>query len=170
MVEIVLDPTDTLYHTAEYATSLKQLESSIEALNTSSTGKNSTSELNLDMELYRLAALAYLERGSTNFSGPSAKLNRWIDYAFKIMATMETGHQPFIIFIFGCEARSDERRIFILDLFQKAESVKRRNLNVVHRMVQAVWLQDDLGTGHEVNYLAKLRAVFSSMDIVPSLA
>lgn len=149
---------------------MKQLESRIELFHNSPNSESTPDGLDTLLKLYKLAALVYLERASTNLSGSSEKLDRWIDDAFSIMESMEICHQPFIIFLFGCEAHSDERRIFILELIQRTRDTMRRSLTAVHRMIQAVWLQGDLSTDREVGYLAKLKVVFGSSSIVPSLA
>jgi hypothetical protein len=120
------------------------------------------------LELYQLAALIYLERVSRGFSGQSTELNRYAERAFTILSGMGTCELPFPLFIFGCEAQSDDRRTVLLDMLQQSAPV--RSLEGVAQMLQAIWAQDDLETEHELDYLMKLDIVLSSNFIFPAFA
>lgn len=123
------------------------------------------------LELFRLAGLVYLARTSRNFSGQSPKLNQWTEEAFSILTDLKTCQYPFPLFIFGCEAKSDDRRMAILDLFAKTEKAPHlRNLQGVKGLIQSVWVQVDLQIDEEVEYIRKLNFVLSSSDAMPSFA
>lgn len=121
------------------------------------------------LELFRLAGLVYLERASRNFSGQSTKLEQWTDEAFSIFTKLDACQYPFPLFIFGCEARTDDRRMAILDLIAKTEQDPHvRNVQEVRSLIQSVWIQGDLEVDGEVEYIRKLNLVLSSRDVVPS--
>lgn len=122
-----------------------------------------------EIELFRLAALVYLERASKNFSGQSKKLQCWTDEACSILAELGSCRHPFPLFIFGCEGRTDERRLAILHLIAATEQDPHvRNLREVKALIQSVWTQDDLAVDGQVEYIRKLNLVISSKDDIPS--
>lgn len=172
MVESIQDPSASSYHSAGYADSLNLLENKLETLQSPEfTGAGAVDTPADLVELYRLAALIYLERASTRSSGPSVKVQRWLQKAYVILEKQEIHHIPFPLLVLGIESRNDERRKLFLKLVRQAAvrsgSVAMEN---VHRMLQSVWLQDDLETERVLDYRLKLRAVFSSSEILPSLA
>ncbi|VUC37314.1 unnamed protein product [Clonostachys rosea] len=172
VVESIQDPSASSYHSSTYVESLQLLENRLESLQLPvfiETGPVGTpADL---IELYRLAALIYLERASTRSSGPSAKVQKWYQKAYPILEKQEIYHSPLPLLILGIEASNDEQRKLFLKLVRQAAvrsgSVAMEN---VHRMLQSVWLQDDLETERVLDYRLKLRAVFSSSEILPSLA
>uniref|UniRef100_A0A8H7K9V2 Zn(2)-C6 fungal-type domain-containing protein n=1 Tax=Bionectria ochroleuca TaxID=29856 RepID=A0A8H7K9V2_BIOOC len=172
VVESIQEPSASSYHSAGYADSLKLLENRLETLQSSHSTGAGTADIPADLvELYRLAALIYLERASTRSSGPSVKVQRWFQKAYAILEKQEVYHIPFPLLVLGIESRNDEQRRLFLKLVRQAAvrsgSVAMEN---VHRMIQSVWLQDDLETERVLDYRLKLRAVFSSSEILPSLA
>jgi hypothetical protein len=117
-----------------------------------------------------LATLVYLERQSNNFSGRSEEIDAWTDRAFALFTRLSGFDQPFPLFIFGCEARTDEQRMNILELISRTEQVPMsKNLQSVTQIILSVWVQDDLADG-ALDYFSKLDAIFSSMEIIPSFA
>jgi Fungal specific transcription factor domain len=133
----------------------------------SQAGENVTE---ITLELYRLAGLVYLSRVSERFSGQSLDIELWTDKAFSFMAQLSAIDQPLPLFILGCEARSEDQRTIVLDLISRSEQVPfSRSLKEVTGIIQSVWVQDDLAE-ETLDYKDKLDAIFSSMDVVPSLA
>jgi hypothetical protein len=122
------------------------------------------------LELYRLAALIYLERQSTNFSGQSAEIELWTDKGILILSQLSGIDQPFPLFVLGCEARTDEQRDIILDLILRTGFGKRsRNLQQVSNIIKSIWVQDDLAD-HTLDYRDKLESIFYSTNVIPSFA
>ncbi|KAI6779242.1 uncharacterized protein J7T54_007769 [Emericellopsis cladophorae] len=123
------------------------------------------------MELYRLAALIYLERASRNFSGSSPKLATWAGAAFAMLATMGVLKYNFPVFIIACEARTDKQRIVILDCLEKTQaSQPTAGTAMVKDMIQRAWAMDDLDPAGDVDYMEKLDVVVSGWDSMPSFA
>ncbi|CAH0051827.1 unnamed protein product [Clonostachys solani] len=172
VVESIQDPSASCYHSASHTDSLRLLENRLESLQSSFSAWTGTVDTPVDLvELYRLAALIYLERASMRSSGPSVKIQKWFQKAYAILEKQEIYHSPFPLLVLGIESRNDEQRKLFLKLVRQAAvtsgSVAMKN---VHRMLQSVWLQDDLETERVLDYRLKLRAVFSSSEILPSLA
>lgn len=171
VINTVLEPSDPRYHSEAYVASVRRLETRLESFQSFHGTDDAVTASDTVTELYRLAILVYLERASINYSGVSAKLNTWLEKSFNILGSLDTLRHPFPLLIYGCEARSDDRRVLILDLVTRSSSnTDPQQLEPVHRILQAIWLQDDLETNHELDYQAKLNAIFSSSEIVPSLA
>ncbi|KAI0127358.1 fungal-specific transcription factor domain-containing protein [Xylariales sp. AK1849] len=174
LFDTIVKTTNLTYHSPEYAESLRNLESRI--LNVSTDVGTTDEHEHMDasreiVELYKLAALIYLERVSKNFSGRSDKIDSYVERAFEILGKSPIWNLPLPLFLFGCEARTDERRWVIMEIIeQTAKSPSSRSLEGVRRMVQAVWVQDDLETNNELDYVTKLDAVVTSNAIIPTFA
>jgi hypothetical protein len=173
----LLKPSNPAYHTPEYSLLLRHLEERIQNVQPSLGMDNTPGSTDamesyaVNVELYKLAALIYLERVSNNFSGQSEKIDRYVARAFEILAGMTTCDLPFPLLVFGCEARTDDRRMAILDVIEETTAVSRsRSLGGVQRMVQAIWVQDDLQTENELDYVMKLDTVITSNIIMPPFA
>jgi hypothetical protein len=173
----VLKPTDPNYHSTRHAQSIIGLKERIQAVQPTLDLGNvvepvvSTEAHVHSVELYKLTALVYLERVSQNFSGLSEQINAYVAKAFEILAEMKTCDLPIPLFIFGCEARTEESRMTILDLLEEPENVTHsRSLEGVRRMVQAIWVQDDLEIENELDYVMKLDTVITSNYIIPPFA
>jgi hypothetical protein len=120
-------------------------------------------------ELYRLAALIYLERvarGGSKFSPIAEKL---ADDAFSILSNLDWCERPWPLFIIACEAQTDQRRTLILDLMNKTKEVRNYgNLEPTKFLIQSAWIQDDLYREPELLCLAKYNAVMSAFEGLPS--
>lgn len=171
VIESVQNPSGSEYYTNSNAGSLQRLEDKLESFQSYSTtesGHDASADIT---ELYRLASLIYLERAFTNSSGPSAKVQRWLDKAYHILEKQNICQHPFLLLILGIESHNDAQRKLVLNLIHQAD-VGSRTLAMenAHRMLQAVWLQDDLETERVLDYRVKLKAVLSVSEILPSLA
>ncbi|KFY00747.1 hypothetical protein O988_03109 [Pseudogymnoascus sp. VKM F-3808] len=162
------------YHNAEYRKYLDGLELRLtESISLPSPDIGAaTREVNEEMspvlELFRISALVYLERASRNFSGQSTKLDQWVEDSFSILTNLNTCQHPFPLFILGCEARTDSRRIAVLDLIAKTEEhLYVRDLQEVRELIQSMWVQEDLDVNGEVGFIEKLNLVLSSSGVVP---
>jgi hypothetical protein len=169
-----LDSSNSKYHSSDYRSYIKQLKYDFETLEEFPTKDidnisiQETTNKSI-LELYRLGGLLYLNRISDNFSGQSSDIDIWTDKAFLLLERLNSINQPFPLFIFGCEAKSERKRGIILDLIWRSEEIPfARSLKQVSEMIQLVWVQDDLSEG-TLDYRHKLDAIFSSMDVIPSL-
>jgi hypothetical protein len=122
-------------------------------------------------ELYRLAALTYLERvgrGSPRFS---PIVETYLDDAAVIWAKLDMCERPFPLFIIACEARSESHRKLALDLMRKQKELRNcGNLKSTRSLVQAAWVQDDLHEETDLSCFAKYSAVISAYEGIPSFA
>ena len=178
----LVDEYDSRYYTKEYREEVAALEYRLETIlngkhalesDQVDLGKIESSEARrfATLELYRLTSLIYLERASQNFSGTSQKLDAWIDSAFQIMERMRFCKQVFPIFIISCEAQTEEQRIIVLDCIQHtAQTTPSKSLEMVKGMVQNMWNIQDLEPDKEINYMAKLDAIISIHETMPSFA
>jgi hypothetical protein len=154
------------YDTKEYRNHLQILDWKLQNI-----GQHATTDLdasdeqpafNMAVELYRLSALIYLRRASAGILDLEKNFNDWVDQAFILFAHLPTCQWPFPLFIFGCEARDDERRLIILDLIHRTTKDGRyRNLAPVKRLIEMIWVQQDL-LDERFDYVSKLGIILSS--------
>ena len=167
--ETILYSADPHYHTTEYQQSLDELRSDLENIPLISQDEKISKEDTATLELTRLATLVYLERVSRNFSGQSAQIALWTKAAQPLLARLDTLPCPFSLFVFGCEAHTDEDRIILLNFFTKIERTRHFNvLFEVKGLIQTAWIQHDLAVDRELEYIHKLNLVLSSRNVVPS--
>jgi hypothetical protein len=120
-------------------------------------------------ELYRLAGQIYLHRAARCSRVDFAPTKRLVDAAFDIIEHIEYCEGLWPLFIIGLEARTDERRCRILEIFSNTLRIRDAgNVRSVRKMVEAVWIQNDLCEEGEVDYLAMLNAVLSAHRILPT--
>lgn len=173
--ELIQRPTDPTYHSDEYENSLRCLENRI--TNTIAVAPEAKSEVTsgtstawlATMELFKLSAIIYLKRASRNFSGNSTQIDSMLERAYVLLDDLETFYPAFPLLIIGCEARTDEQRMRILEHVERA--MKTSSLSSLHGLqsiLQQIWVQDDLAVGYELGYLNKLDAVISSYQIMPT--
>jgi hypothetical protein len=120
------------------------------------------------LEIFQLALLVYIERASGGTPRKSEKLRTWLSKAFAIFSQLETWQRQFPLLILGCEARTDEERMVILDLISRTEeNTSVRNLRGMQGIIQSLWAQDDLAE-QDVGYTDKIKAILSSSEVLPS--
>lgn len=121
------------------------------------------------VELFRLAALIYINRVSEDILGQAAQTQKHIEDGFLLLSKLVACERQFPIFVLGCEARTDEQRAIIMSVISRTErKVTSRSFNHVTVLLHAVWAQDDLANV-QINYWNKLTSVISHCTIVPSL-
>jgi len=119
-------------------------------------------------EVVQLTLLVYIERVTGSSPGQSENMRSRIGRAFAIFSLVETWQRQFPLLILGCEARTDEERLVILDLISRTEeNTSVRSLGSMKGILQSLWAQDDLAE-RELGYTDKIRAVLSSSEILPS--
>lgn len=112
------------------------------------------------MELFQLATLVYLERASG--TQPN-KIHYHLDRAFTIFSQLKLCEPLLPLFLLGCEARSDNERVIVLDLIDRTPNSTL--LQCAKSVIQCLWIQDDL-TKKEFDYLDKIGAVLSKCHIM----
>ncbi|KAB5536210.1 fungal-specific transcription factor domain-containing protein [Coniochaeta sp. 2T2.1] len=153
--------------TADHKTFLKILDWRIRTTAIPATPQD-TPDTPVILELYQLALLVYINRANPKLQ-PPAKTQQHVDRAFELIPRVRACDRQFPVFVLGCEARSDEQRSAVLDLIARTErGVSSRSFNYVRILLQAVWAQDDLAAGGEVDYLQKISFVISCCRILPT--
>ncbi|KAI0466379.1 fungal-specific transcription factor domain-containing protein [Xylaria cf. heliscus] len=121
-------------------------------------------------ELYRTAVLVYIARICVNKFDESRDLGPLLDRGFAQIEQMQSCERLFPIFILGCEANTDERRITVLNLLRRTENTHVRSLDCIRRGLESVWTQDDLHADQDMllDYMNKLNVVVSSSHTLPT--
>lgn len=172
---MIQKPTDALYHSEEYERALRCLENRITNSvllapeDISDTMSGLSTAWMVTMELFKIASLIYLKRASRNFSGTTPQIDAMVERAYVLLGDLETFDPAFPLLIIGCEARTDEQRMGMLEHIgrvMKASSL--RDLLGLQDILQQIWVQDYLAVGYELDYLNKLDAVITSYRIMPS--
>ncbi|KAF2663652.1 hypothetical protein BT63DRAFT_108716 [Microthyrium microscopicum] len=122
-------------------------------------------------ELYRLAGLIYLNGACRNHAFVSPRAQCDIEAGFNILADLDTCERAFPLLIIGCEARSDEERLLILDILRRTrESRKIGNFALTQQIIEASWAQDDLDPEKALNYVEKFDAIMNTYGNLPCFA
>lgn len=172
----VLSPNDPQYRSIEYISWLQQIENKLSSIrrelqqHASLHDLGNQSESVAVKELFVLAALLYFERKSKQLVGPSNKTDEWIEDAFQISSTIEYCNKPFPLFIFGLEARTDSRRLLILDIIDRTiEKANVGGLVSLRELLVKLWVQDDLNAEGNVDYKKSSCFFLSICNFVPCL-
>ncbi|KAH7230560.1 fungal-specific transcription factor domain-containing protein [Fusarium redolens] len=175
MFDMIRKPTDSLYHSDEYENSLRCLENKITSVvplapkGIPDTMSDLSTAWVATMDLLKLAALIYLKRASRNFSGTSPQIDAMVEKAHVLLDDLKTFNLAFPLLIIGCEARTDEQRMRILEHIERAMRTSTlRSFHGLQNILQQIWVQDDLAVDYELDYLRKLDAIISSYQIMPS--
>lgn len=145
------------------------------------TSEDSTSILNEQnqrtartIELHRLAALIYVNRAVTQFSGQENQHRLLVMEGLSLLGKTGICEPPWPLFIIACEARTDLERRAVLKLFlgpQSEEQKQPDRIVWIRRMVEASWNQDDLHADDEdLDYLTKIKAVINASSFLPIFA
>ncbi|KAH8697006.1 fungal-specific transcription factor domain-containing protein [Talaromyces proteolyticus] len=120
------------------------------------------------MELFQLAMLVYLNRATKNLLETGDKTQERVERGLSILFKLGSCKPQFPLFILGCEAKTDLERCTVLELMAKTETMaSSRSHFYIKRLIQAIWVQDDLANGG-LDYMVKLSAIISSCTILPS--
>jgi hypothetical protein len=134
-------------------------------------GDNAHTDGALVLQLYQLAMLVYLGRACENqLNQPVIALRtaQHVKTAFALVPQLSSCERQFPVFIMGCEARTDEQRVAILDLVSRTEKKSSsRSFNQVKHLLQAIWAQDDLAVG-DISYWDKLTSIITSCLVTPT--
>ncbi|KAH8900823.1 hypothetical protein GQ53DRAFT_131017 [Thozetella sp. PMI_491] len=175
--ENVVPPSHPNYHDTNFRSYLSELEKRLKALRSRpghfevADHNPDEAKIDINLELYRLAALIYLERTSKDSSGESPKVHLWAESALELIAKRPACKHVFPLLILGCEARTDDHRIIILDaLDQSIKWTHSQSMQSLHKILQAVWNQDDLEARSPMNYVLKMNTLLSSFESMPSFA
>ncbi|KAH8431020.1 uncharacterized protein LDX57_008681 [Aspergillus melleus] len=119
-------------------------------------------------ELFQLSMLVYLNRATGCLLEPSHMTEHRIHQGLASLSQLDTCERQFPLLVLGCEARTDEERIRILDLIDRTEgSTSSRSLFLVKTLIKSIWVQDDLAGG-QLDYMEKLSSLISCCNIMPT--
>ncbi|EEU37968.1 uncharacterized protein NECHADRAFT_84314 [Fusarium vanettenii 77-13-4] len=163
-------PSDPGFFTDAYQDYLKMLQRGIKEIDPVEPDEEfslASSESTALTRIYQLAALVYIECCASNITVESSEVSEMVDEGFHLMEQLGMCNWPFPLLIFGCEARSDARRLQLLNLVSSAKRKKSgRNLRQVMSMVEFAWKQEDLGTKF-ISYVTRMQLLFATCGTVP---
>ncbi|KAI1266383.1 hypothetical protein F5Y18DRAFT_28123 [Xylariaceae sp. FL1019] len=122
-------------------------------------------------ELFRLAVLIWITRISESLFAGYRNIELLLDTAFIQIKHVDTCERLLPLFIIGCEAKTDERRLLILDLICRTkERTHVRNTRCLETALSLAWNQDDLHADEDVHldYMQKLNVIMSSSSKLPT--
>ncbi|KAK1570177.1 fungal-specific transcription factor domain-containing protein [Colletotrichum navitas] len=123
----------------------------------------------LVLQLYQLAILLFFDRCFESLIDQPIRTQQYLDKAFAIVSRLRSCKEQFPIHVIGCEARTDQQRSVVLDVISRTEKMgSSRSWSDCKRILHAVWAQDDLADGNDINYLYKLTSVMSHCIMLPS--
>lgn len=172
----VLSPDDPHYRSTVYISWLYQIENQLSSIrrelqrNASLHDLGYQSESVAVKELFVLAALLYMEKKSKQLVGTSSKTDKWIEDAFLVLSRIGHCNKPFPLFIFGFDARTDCRRLVILEVIDR--TIKKANaggLVSLRELLIKLWIQDDLNAEENIDFESNSCFFLSNCNFVPCL-
>lgn len=171
--DVLVESRNPRAQTSEYQSQLSSLEAELTSkLEPQIHATEADSEGSIVTELYRLATLVYLWRGSASPWIRDERLDSLIDRAFHLFNELHTCDRSFLLIVLGCEARNDEERMFLLELIHRTEA--RHNVSNTLRMTKGlamIWSQRDLEADEDLyfeqNYLQIMDTTISSACTLP---
>ncbi|EXK25001.1 hypothetical protein FOQG_10363 [Fusarium oxysporum f. sp. raphani 54005] len=95
-------------------------------------------------ELYRLAALLYLQRIYPIHEDDGSRITH-LEEGFCALETLSVASSPWPVFILACESQTETQRITILRRLDDMESMRGiGNILVMRDIIEKVWKQNDL--------------------------
>ena len=126
------------------------------------------------IEVYKLATTIYLVRASQSATEPAPSwLDPLIASAFRTHVRTCTCPHFFPLLILACEARTDERRVAVLEMLERVDADSAiRSVEQLREVIRALWAQQDLYADVEVlvRYTRLLDTAVSSSMGLPSFA
>ncbi|KAL4801058.1 fungal-specific transcription factor domain-containing protein [Aspergillus venezuelensis] len=118
--------------------SISRLSKLLEPVPISPTG-------DITLELFWHGILVYLNRASGHTLEFASTTQQRIERAFTLFQTIDVCPRQFPLFILGSEARTDDERRTVLELFDRTErDPSSRSLFLIREFVNIVWVQRDL--------------------------
>jgi hypothetical protein len=169
----VLLPDDPQYRSAEYITWMIEIEEQLCSIrrelqqHTTQSDLGNQSESITVKQLFVLATLLYVERKSKQLSGPSGKTKVWIEDAYLLLSKIEYCNKPWPLFVFALEARTDSRRLLILDIIDRSiPKTSSGSLVALRELIVKLWVQDDLNIEENADYGRNLCPVQSVCNFI----
>ncbi|KAF2022024.1 hypothetical protein BU24DRAFT_488332 [Aaosphaeria arxii CBS 175.79] len=100
-------------------------------------------------ELYRLAALLYLQR-VVPADGDEGRRAAYLQQALSILSRLTVASSPWPCFIVACEVTLEEQRSQILKALHDMDAIRRiGNVHATRAIIETIWKQQDLRGGVE---------------------
>ncbi|KAF5603830.1 C6 finger domain protein [Fusarium subglutinans] len=144
-------PTDTIEHRSSLEAQLLSAEQHLSRDESTCLVHQNSTEALAKAELYRLAALLYLQRVVPT-DGDEDRREAYVQQALSIMSGLTVASSPWPCFIVACEVTLEEQRLQILEVLYKMDAVRKiGNMHVTRTIVETIWKQQDLRAGDEQN-------------------
>ncbi|EWY83243.1 hypothetical protein FOYG_13087 [Fusarium oxysporum NRRL 32931] len=142
-------PTDTIEQRSALEAMLLSAEQHLSRDETTCLVHLNRAEAVAKAELYRLAALLYLQR-VVPVDGDENRRAAYVQQALSIMSGLTVATSPWPCFIVACEVTLEEQRLQILEVLYKMDTVRKiGNMHVTRTIVETIWKQQDLRAGVE---------------------
>ena len=132
---------------------LRQLELRLRSLyqlitpQTTSSVTSTQSSILDTAELYRTAALIFLERTCRRRPRCAPEVEHLVEAGLTILERLKVCAGMWPLFIVACEAETDGQRTIVLATFEASRNFRKAgNISWVQELTEAVWKQDDLFT------------------------
>lgn len=95
-------------------------------------------------EIYRIAAILYLQRACP-IDGDDSTRRSYVEDAFRALETLKVPSSPWPVFVVACESQSEEQRMIILQMLDRMDSTRNiGNILVLRDIIERFWKQNDL--------------------------
>ncbi|CAI6098748.1 unnamed protein product [Clonostachys chloroleuca] len=95
-------------------------------------------------ELYRLAALLYLQR-VVPLEGDKDRRETYLERALAILSDAKRVSSPWPCFIIACKVKMEDQRSQILDILDTMETTRKiGNVHITRVIIETIWKQKDL--------------------------
>ena len=126
---------------------LRNLTQVIQIKDEASSNALDISRIILTAELYRKAALLYLEQAANDFSRPAVYVELLMEECFVILDQLRLCTSPWPLFILASWCMKDEHRVKILDTLEQMHLKRKiQNVRTMETIIQALWRRMDLLT------------------------
>lgn len=98
-------------------------------------------------EIYRIAALIFLERACRRRPRCAPEVERLVEAGLTVLPRLKVCAVTWPLFIIACEAETDEQRAIVLASFETSRKFRKAgNISWIQKLTEVVWKQDDLFT------------------------
>ncbi|KAI0849290.1 fungal-specific transcription factor domain-containing protein [Daldinia vernicosa] len=128
----------------EIESRITTLEQHLDPLDASRIPPAERSRILTTAELYRIAALLYLQRTAECTHNQELR-SAYLEYAFAALKRLDVCTSPWPLFVIACETEDDQQRIRILQTLDKMDNERHiGNVFVLRDIIESYWKQQDL--------------------------
>lgn len=119
-------------------------------------------------EIYRLAALLYLQRVARNSPRDTPHVIKLVAEAYKALEVMARCDRPWPLFVIALEASTeDERRLVLATIETLLKRKPLRKFMMLRIMIQQAWSQNDLAKTNKLDALLLYQSVINAQRVPP---